>query len=208
MRMCRRTRRILIGLVGALLAACGSSKSATPPNRSGVGASSTTLAGAPDPNAPEQLTPGDIPDNQVFVTYTSATGGYSLSYPQGWARRDSANGTHFSQYLNTIDVATTAATSAPTISSARSDATTTLASLPGFKLIAVNSVTRKAGPAVHIVYNATSPVDAVTGKTVTLQVERYQFWHHGVLLDMTLSSAKGSDNVDPWRIVTDSLTWK
>jgi hypothetical protein len=58
------------------------------------------------------------------------------------------------------------------------------------------------------VYNATSATDAVTGKSVTLDVERYLFWHKGTLVTLTLSSAKGSDNVDPWKTVTDSLTWK
>jgi len=68
-------------------------------------------------------------------------------------------------------------------------------------------VTRNAGPAVLIVYRANSPADPVTGKTVRQDVERYEFWHAGKLAVVTLSSPQGSDNVDPWRKVTDSFAW-
>src|SRR5262245_5381289 len=36
--------------------------------------------------ATEDNPPGDIPDNQAFVPYTSANGGYAISMPEGWAR--------------------------------------------------------------------------------------------------------------------------
>ena len=38
-------------------------------------------------------------------------------------------------------------------------------------------------------------------------VERYSFWHNGIEAVLTLSGPKGADNVDPWRIVSDSLKW-
>jgi hypothetical protein len=38
-------------------------------------------------------------------------------------------------------------------------------------------------------------------------VERYVFFHKGKDVVLTLSGPKGADNVDPWRIVTDSLRW-
>jgi len=74
--------------------------------------------------------------------------------------------------------------------------------------VKIDSVTRTAGVAIRIVYDATSDTDPVTGKTVTLEVERYLFWRTGTLVSLTLSSPKGSDNVDPWKTVTDSLVWK
>jgi hypothetical protein len=42
---------------------------------------------------------------------------------------------------------------------------------------------------------------------VSQDVERYEFWHSGHTLTLTLSAPVGSDNVDPWRTVTDSLQW-
>jgi hypothetical protein len=209
--MRRSTRRVVVSsfALTAVLAACGSSNTAATPNSSvGTANSVTTVGGAPNPNAKEQLPPGDIPDNQVFVPYTPATGGYSMSYPQGWAKRETAATTTFTQNFNSIAVTTTKTPSAPTTASARSTATSQLGTVPGFHLNTVDSVTRASGPAVRLVYSATSATDAVTGKSVTLDVERYLFWHNGTLVTITLSSPKGSDNVDPWKTVTNSLAWK
>jgi hypothetical protein len=204
--MRRGTRRtvggVVVGVISlSVLAACGSSSGTSK-------GAATTVAGAPNPNATEQLPPGDIPDNQVFVTFTPAAGGYSLSYPQGWAKREAAGATTFSQNFNSMEVATTTTSTAPTIASARALVSAKLASLAGFKLVKVDSVTRTSGPTVRIVYDATSAVDPVTSKTVTLEVERYLFWHSGTLVTVTLSSPKGSDNVDAWKTITDSLAWK
>jgi hypothetical protein len=71
----------------------------------------------------------------------------------------------------------------------------------------VSQVARAAGPAVRVTYRAASVPDAVTGKRVLEDVERYEFWHGGKLAAVTLSSPHGSDNVDPWRKVTDSFSW-
>jgi hypothetical protein len=47
----------------------------------------------------------------------------------------------------------------------------------------------------------------VTGKSVTDAVERYTFTKGTNIAVLTLSGPQGADNVDPWRIVTDSLRW-
>jgi hypothetical protein len=191
-------------LAGAalVLGACGSSHTTSP-----SAGSATTAVGAPDPNGTEVLPPGDIPDNQVFVSYSSPSGRYSLSYPQGWAQRQSGGTTTFTQYFNSI-VVTSAPASRPTTSSVRSGDLAGLRALRGFKLVKIDAVTRTAGEAIRIVYDQTSQVDLVTAKSVTLAVERYLFWRNGVVVTVTLSSPNGSDNVDPWRTVTNSLVWK
>ena len=38
-------------------------------------------------------------------------------------------------------------------------------------------------------------------------VERYVFFNNGTQVTLTLSGAKGADNVDPWKIVSDSVKW-
>jgi hypothetical protein len=209
--MLRPPLRMLFPLVALtlLLSACGSSNSAAPSRSSGSSApTSTTILGVVNPNAKEQLPPGDIPDTQVFVPFTATDGRYSIRYPQGWAKRVSATATTFSQDLNSITVSSNPLAVAPTIASARSSETTALKSLAGFQLVAVDSVARSAGTAIRVVYDATSAADAVTGKTGTLEFERYLFWHRGTVVTVTLASPKGSDNVDPWKTVTDSLAWK
>jgi hypothetical protein len=77
----------------------------------------------------------------------------------------------------------------------------------GFRPGKVTSVQRKAGPAVLITYQADAAPDPVTGKVVKDDVERYEFWRSGTEVILTLSGPKGSDNVDPWRIVTDSFAF-
>jgi hypothetical protein len=194
----RRTIRWTAGgllLCVVTLPACGSSSTTTPARGTG-----TTVAGAVDSNSKENLPPGDIPDNQVFVPFSPAAGTYALKYPEGWSQRQSGGVTIFSQYFNTIEVAATKAREEPTTVSARSKDVAKLRSVPGFKLIGIDTVTRSAGKATRI--------DPVTGKRVTLEVERYLFWHRGALVTITLSSPKGSDNVDPWKTVTDSLAWE
>ena len=65
----------------------------------------------------------------------------------------------------------------------------------------------QAGPVVLVTYRANSAPDPVTGKSVVLDVERYEMWHNGTRATITLSAPQGSDNVDPWRTVTDSFRW-
>lgn len=54
-------------------------------------------------------------------------------------------------------------------------------------------------------YLGDSRPDPVTGKVGTLAFERYDFFHHGREYVVLASSPKGSDNVDPWRIITNSV---
>jgi hypothetical protein len=193
---------LVLGLA-VVLTACSSAK-----GPGSVAVTGTTVAGAVNPNGTESLPPGDIPDNQVFVAYSSPQGGYSVKYPQGWAQRTSGATSTFSQNFNTMTVTAAPAASAPTLASARAQVAAKLQSVPGFKLGTIDQVSRTSGPAIRIAYQATSPTDPVTGKSVPLDVERYLFWRNGKLVTITLSSAHGSDNVDPWKTVTDSFTWR
>jgi hypothetical protein len=154
------------------------------------------------------LVPGDIPDNQAFVAYQSPTGGYRVNVPEGWARQDAAGATVFTDKLNSIRVDVSAAAAQPTVASAQTSEVAALAtSAACFQPGTVSQVNRKAGPAVLVTYRASSSPEPVTGKVVRLDVERYEFWRAGKLIAITLSSPQGSDNVDPWRKVTDSFTW-
>ena len=203
-----------------VLAACSSSggKQASTPSTAAPGSASTSVSAASHaaststtsvtPKTAEVSPSGDIPDNQAFVKYASPTGTYSLDFPEGWARTESAGTTTFSEHFNSIRIATTKRASAPTIASTRATEVPALQRAnPGFTLRNVTSVNRTAGSAVLVTYGADSAPDAVTGKSVALDVERYEFWHNGTQVTITLSAPKGSDNVDPWKKVTDSFAW-
>jgi len=150
--------------------------------------------------------PGDIPDNQAFVTFHGA--GYSLKTPEGWARRQKPSQVTFTDKFNAIRVDVVRAAKAPTVGSVlKTELPRLRATVKGFSQPRVTTVKRPAGTAVLVTYRAASAPSAVTGKTVTNDVERYEFWRAGKLVVLTLQAPRGSDNVDPWRIVTDSFAW-
>ena len=183
-------------LLALAAAACGSSSS---------GGGSTQAA---NPNAKESSPPGDIPDNQAFVRYTPPSGGFSVKVPEGWAQRTSGGAIVFTDKLNAIRIESRSAAAPLTAKTARSAEMARLAgAVKGFKAGKVSTVTRNAGSAVRITYLASAPANAVTGKAGIDAVERYVFFHKGKDVILTLSGPKGADNVDPWRLVTDSVRW-
>jgi hypothetical protein len=151
--------------------------------------------------------PGDIPDNQAFVVYKSA-GAYALKVPEGWARTSTAGGVTFTDKYNSIRVEIAKSSSRPSIRSVRAVDVPKLAkSVKGFKLVDVRNAPRTAGAAVLVTYRASSAPNAVTGKSIATSVERYAFWKAGKLAILTLQAPVGSDNVDAWRIITNSFGW-
>jgi hypothetical protein len=200
-------RGMSLGIVGVGLAvalcACGGPTVGTPPP-----AAASAAAGAPNPNAPEVVAAGDIPDDQVFVPVTPPGAAFTVSVPQGWARTDDAGATVFTDKFNSVRIETRPLAAAPDVASVRAqDVARLQGSAPGFVAGDVRAVQRAAGPGVLATYAATSPADPVTGKSITQAVERYVFWRDGQEAVLTLSGPAGSDNVDPWRTVTDSLRW-
>ena len=167
--------------------------------------SRTTLA--VDPNAPEVQSPGDIPDDIAFVPYRPVGAAYTITTPEGWPRRTIPGGAVFTDKYNIIQVESITTTTAPTPSSVRAELVARLAKAKGFKLGSITTVKRKAGAAFLATYLIRSAPNEVTGKTLVVAVERYEFHRGSVSVVLTLSGAKGADNVDPWKIVTDSFTW-
>jgi hypothetical protein len=206
---------LLLTAAAASLVACGSSSTSSPAPSS-PGTPVTGKAGATSDSAPttsggtpqvEVNPPGDIPDNQAFVPYHGS--GYTVSVPEGWARTAQAGAVVFSDKYNSITITTANAASAPTPATARSRELPAIkAAAKGFSPGAISTVHRAAGSAVLITYHALSAVNPVTGKVANEAVERYEFWRNGHEVVLTLAAPVGSDNVDPWRKVTDSFTWK
>lgn len=197
---------------GVLAAAgCGGAPAPAPAPPAPVtpaGTAPPATAAAPDPNAPEVNDPGDIPDNQAFVPFVAPDGTFSVSVPEGWARSGDGSATVFTDKFNSIRIEAQARATAADVGSVRAEVVPRLqASVPGFALGEVRLVQRRGGSAVLLTYEADSPPNPVTGKSVRQSVERYAFWHGGREAVLTLSGAKGADNVDPWRLISDSVTW-
>jgi hypothetical protein len=186
----------------------GASPQPTPATTDPAGPPTTSGGGAVDPNAPEVVEPGDIPDNQVFVAFQSADGSYSVKVPEGWVRTENGGVVVFTDKYNSVTISSMASTSgAVAVDAVRNTGLTDVSSNPTFHLIDVQPVTRKAGEGVLATYEIGSDPNPVTGKTALLAVERYVFNHGGTTVILTLSGANGADNVDPWKVVSDSLTW-
>jgi hypothetical protein len=216
-------RSVLMLAAVIALAACssGGSKHATPSatttaadhasttaaTSSAACASTTTVAATK--GGGDAAPPGDIPDNQAFVPYSPPDSLYTVKVPEGWARKDAPNEVHFTDKLNALDILVADAPTPPTVESAKADEVPKLAAATTcFELKNVTTITRKAGPAVLITSRADSAPDPVTGRVVRDDIERYEFQKNGKQATLTLSAPVGSDNVDPWKIVTDSFTWR
>jgi len=147
-----------------------------------------------NPNGAEVSPPGDIPDNQAFVAYSPPGGGYSVKVPEGWGRTRTGGAVTFTDKLNSIRMESRPASGPLSLAAAKRQG-------PG----TVTRVKRSAGTAIRFVYTAAGEPDAVTGKRRTNTVERYVFFHRGQDVVLTLMGPQGADNVDPWKLVTDSL---
>jgi len=205
--MVRRSLAAVVVAGLALLAgACGSG------GASPYGGSTPTTATPPSAaskNAPEVNPAGDIPDNQVFVPYSPPGGRFTVKVPEGWGRTARAGTVSFTDKLNTIGMEARPAPAAPTVASARQ------AELPAIRSASrryepgsVTQVRRAGGDVVLVTFKADAPADPVTGKVVHDAVERYEFWRGGTEAILTLAGPVGADNVDPWRIVSDSFRWR
>jgi hypothetical protein len=211
--------------LAATTAACGSSPSSSSSSSSAstsgsssapapaattssVGATTSSSSSGFNPNQRESLPPGDIPDTIAYVPYAVPGKGLTISAPEGWSRANSAQAVKFTDKLNEIQLFTLPAKAPVTVASAKAtEAPKIGTSVKTFKLQSVTMVSRTAGPAVRVAYLGDSPPNPVTGKIGTLAFERYDFFHKGREVVVLLSSPLGSDNVDPWRKVTNSLTF-
>jgi hypothetical protein len=184
--------------VALLAAGCGSAQ------EENDNASTTRTTAPAEDNAA-----GDIPDNQAFVPYRSDTGGFELKVPEGWARTDGANSVMFTDRLNIIQVNWQTTTTPPSVQRANAqDVPALQSSQPGFQLRQVATVKMPAGTAVRIDSQEDSPTNSVTGKKYRLDVYRYEFFQNGKQAILMLSAPVGADNVDPWRIVSESFKWR
>jgi hypothetical protein len=211
-----RTDKV-VSLVGvgltALLAGCGALPATPMPNQPTVGTSgsapSSAASASAAPAKTESNPPGDIPDNQVYVPFTAPNGRVSVKVPEGWARFTTGTMTQFTDKLNRIEIAPSTSGSAPTVASVTStDVPNLKSSVPNFKFSKITTDRRAGSTVVVVRYEGDSPQDPVTGKVVRDAFERYVYYHGGHRLDLTLSGPTNADNVDPWRIVSDSVRWR
>jgi hypothetical protein len=185
-------------LAGLLVAGCGSSGSS---GTSGSGGGSSAAA-----SEAASAAAGDIPDNQQFLRYRNAAAGYSLVYPQGWARKGSANDVTFSDKNNSVEVRAGRSAS-PTVSSVSAELGKEAAADATLKAGKPQQVKLPSGSAIHVVYHVQGPPDPVTSKKPTLIVQRYVLASKGRVATVNESTPVGVDNVDAYRRIIESFRW-
>ena len=158
--------------------------------------------------APEISPPGDIPDNQVFVTFSSPLG-YSIKVPEGWARSDEGAKTIFSDKYNHILLQLSEAGAPVDEAFARSTLIPDLQK-DGRALdrIKVKTIPLKSGAVIALDYDSNSDPNAVTNKQIREENEAVYFESGGKRVTLTLSAPKGADNVDQWNFMVNSFRWK
>ncbi len=167
----------------------------------------STATAAERPVAAEKNPPGDIPDSQVFVAYDSPLG-FSLKVPEGWARTDRSDGAKFADKYNAINVAISAGAHAPTVASVSSHEAADLARAGrAVKIEKVRQVKLRSGAAILIAYSSNSEPNPVTNRQLRLENHRYLIYGGGKLVAIDLSAPLGADNVDQWKLISDSFRW-
>lgn len=155
----------------------------------------------------EHNPPGDIPDTQVFITYRGH--GFTMKVPEGWSRHDVASGAVFNDKYNIIQVRADNAATAPNVASVKANEVSRLKGLDrAVKISDVRAVDLKGGKAVKIDYAINSEPNPVTNKPIRLEDVRYLVFDHGTLVTLDMAAPYGADNVDQWRLMSNSIRIK
>lgn len=225
-RLAARSRRFgAVALAVAAMAAggCGGKSTSTAPAASGgsatpgattgtnpsapAGSASPSVGGVPSqaPAPVESNPPGDIPDNVAYVGYHNATGRYTFVHPEGWASTARGATVTFTDKLNGISATGRAAAAPVTVSSAKQDVAQLRTSQAAFELRSMKPVTLPGGAGVLVVFRRNSASDPVTGKVFRDEVNRYEIAKGGREVVLDLYGPVGSDNVDPYTKISESL---
>jgi hypothetical protein len=196
----KRFAQIAVPLVLAAAVAGGCGGSSGSGNKP---AASSSSSGALSADANSAAT-GDIPDNQNFLTFKGA--GFSMLYPEGWSQKKTASGITFQDKNNLVRVDVKKG-KPPTVASVTADLAKLKASNPSLKAPSPKPFNLKAGPAIKVTYTTSSAPNPVTGKRVTLTVDRYVIGGKGKVAVLDLGTPVGVDNVDAYRMMSASFKW-
>jgi hypothetical protein len=189
---------VALAAAAALAAAgCGGSSSSSSSSSNGAALSADARSAAT----------GDIPDNQNFLTFVNAKGGYSIRYPEGWAQSGAGRDVTFRDKNNLVHIVI-ARGGAPSVAAVRTELAKLRGSSPTLRARAPQRVTIKGTPMVKVVYTTRSAPNPVTGKRVTLVVDRYELARNGTRATVDLGTPRGVDNVDGYRMMIESFRWR
>jgi hypothetical protein len=208
-----------LAAIAGSVAACGSSSSTS--TSSGTATTATTAAqsagSAAKPSCGSSnvsagtseaasTATGDIPDNQQFLTFNNRSGGYSISYPEGWARSGNGDAVTFQDKSNTITIKVTPA-SKPTTASVAAELKQEAASDPCLGAGTPQATTAGANQVIKVTYTTEGQKSQVTGQRPKITVDRYVYFKSGKVATVDLATPVGVDNVDAYRMISESFHW-
>jgi hypothetical protein len=214
--MSPRTAPLLLVLAAGLIAGCGgSSQPATSGAAApGSGATQGTTATGSGAGAPGALSAdarsaatGDIPDNQVFLTFRERSARFSIKYPEGWTQSGTNSAVTFRDKNNLVRVLVRPAAT-PTTASVSSQLTALRAANPALASTAPRAIALPAGSAIRARYTTVTAPNPVTGRRVKLVVDRYELARGGRVAIVDLGTPVGVDNVDAYRMMIESFRWR
>ena len=150
---------------------------------------------------------GDIPDNQVFLTFRDGAARYSIKYPEGWTQAGSGRDVTFRDKNNLVHIVVGAG-GAPSPSSVTAQLRALKASNPTLQFQPPQTMTIGGAKVIKAVYTTRSAPNPVTGKRVTLIVDRYELAKGAERAVVDLGTPKGVDNVDAYRMMIQSFKWR
>lgn len=151
---------------------------------------------------------GDIPDSQVFITYTSAAGGYALQVPEGWGRTEEKDEVRFTDKFDAVRIRILKTNDEFSLQNIKEKQIPTLEKTElNVGVTGIVEKTLKGGASLIVSYDSDSEPDSVTAKRIRLENKSYYFHRPGVLAIVTVCAPRGSDNVDQWDLISNSFNW-
>jgi len=196
----------------AVASGCGSTKKhAAPAATSQTTTNPATATSGSGPGAlqgeAQSAATGDIPDNQVYVTFSNARAGYAIKYPEGWAQSGNGPRVVFRDKNNLVRIVVASGPHA-TLATARADMQALLRAVPSLKFQSPVATRISSAPAIKVTYTTQSAPNPVTNKRITLTVDRYYLFRSGKRAVVDLGTPVGVDNVDAYRMMIQSFRWR
>lgn len=206
--MLKKTSPLLL-IVGLLLTSgCGgdSSGSSRSTSSASAGEAGAQEGGAALAADAKSAATGDIPDTQNFLTLKASRVRVSMLYPEGWTVQEAASRVSIADKNDLVRISLSRGP-APTIASVQSQLAALRRSTPTLTAGTPRAISLQSGPAVKATYTTQSAPNSVTGKRVTLTVDRYVLAHGGRVAVVDLGTPVGVDNVDAYRRMIESFKW-
>jgi hypothetical protein len=159
------------------------------------------------PAEADQASAGDIPDNQVFLMFNNTKAAYSIKYPEGWAQQGEGDHVTFRDKGNLVRI--------DVVPGGKVSTDGVIADVERLKQQETSltfqtpiEVMLHGTRAVKVVYTTAGAENAVTGKRVKLVLDRYVVPGAGKHAVIDLGTPEGVDNVDAYRLMSESFRWQ